>query len=49
MYGCLKVYFIINHACKNEGEAEETEGEVIGIESQEGQGSPYTFMLTRKG
>jgi hypothetical protein len=28
--------------------AEETEGEVIGIEAQEGQGSPYTLMLTHK-
>jgi hypothetical protein len=28
--------------------AEATEGEVIGAEAQEGQGSPYTLMLTRK-
>jgi hypothetical protein len=28
--------------------AEEIEGEVLGTEAQEGQGSPYTLMLTRK-
>jgi hypothetical protein len=28
--------------------AEETEGEVIGTEAQEGQGSPYILMLTHK-
>jgi hypothetical protein len=27
---------------------EETEGEVIGIEAQEGKGSPYILMLTHK-
>ena len=27
---------------------EETEGEVIGTEAQEGQGSPYILMLTHK-
>jgi hypothetical protein len=26
----------------------ETEGEVIGTEAQEGQGSPYILMLTHK-
>jgi hypothetical protein len=28
--------------------AKETEGDVIGIEAQEGQGSPYILMLTHK-
>jgi hypothetical protein len=28
--------------------AEETEGEVIGTEAQEGPGSPYILMLTHK-
>jgi hypothetical protein len=27
--------------------AEATEGELIGTEAQEGQGSPYNLMLTR--
>jgi hypothetical protein len=54
MYGYLKDYFLINHACRNEifsaevamGKA--TEREVIGTEAQEGQGSPYILTLTHK-
>jgi len=44
-----------NQACMHEwvfsskvAMAEETEGEVIGIEAQEGQYSPYILMLTHK-
>jgi hypothetical protein len=54
MHGYLKYYLLIIHACGNEflsaevAMDEETEGEVIGTEAQEGQGSPYILMLTHK-
>jgi hypothetical protein len=54
MYGFLKDYFLINHACRNDffsvevAMTEETEVEVIGIEAQEGPGSPHILMLIHK-
>jgi hypothetical protein len=53
MYGYLKYYFLIDHACKmsflvEEAMAEETEVEVTGTEAQEGPGSPYILTLIQK-
>jgi hypothetical protein len=54
MYGYLKYYLLINHACGMSffsveiAMAEETEVEVIGTEAQEGPGSPYILTLIHK-
>jgi hypothetical protein len=54
MYGYLKDYLLIDHACRmtffsvEEAMAEETEVEVTGTEAQEGPGSPYILMLIQK-
>ena len=54
MYGYLKDYLLIYHACRmvffwvEEAMAKETEVEVTGIEAQEGPGSPYILTLIEK-